>query len=388
MNLKMVLGTVLAIAVMFNATNLAVAADTDTKTDDDASKINQQKFSTIILDEDDYKNKKYEAKKLLFMTSSDGNGKLLFSDSPEIVETDGILYQDTIQGDGRLLYYHLNGTKDDKKIAVIAENLSDKDNEIKISRKAISGPSDDFLYLGEYAYVGKTALIRYFDKQEPETVVIPAKGKTLLYAPEDERIVPADRLVCGMFDFNAQEDVKLSVVMAPSTANLLEYVDEAPVLKADKHRLRGTYEGKDRYLTNVNPYIPEQMGSAYFYIGDNKTDLYKYGYDKTDSSITHNYGNYGVVYTFHPQVKGNGRTSYYLEPLGGIYAGAVSVRIGENGERTTIETPIRLIFYGRARNKSYYSYLGTYNNADDIYFEYTSPGASNLPVKIILIPED
>ena len=42
-----------------------------------------------------------------------------FSDSPETVEKDGILYQDTVKGNARLLYYHVNGTKQDKKIAVV-----------------------------------------------------------------------------------------------------------------------------------------------------------------------------------------------------------------------------------------------------------------------------
>ena len=45
----------------------------------------------------------------------DDDTTLLFSDSPETVEQDGILYQDTVKGDTRLLYYHLNGMKEDKK---------------------------------------------------------------------------------------------------------------------------------------------------------------------------------------------------------------------------------------------------------------------------------
>ena len=36
--------------------------------------------------------------------------KLLFSDSPEMVYETGILYRDTLQGEGRLFFHHVNGT--------------------------------------------------------------------------------------------------------------------------------------------------------------------------------------------------------------------------------------------------------------------------------------
>ena len=71
--------------------------------------------NTIVLANKDKDVEKYEADKLLFMETKDDDTTLLFSDSPETVEQDGILYQDTVKGDTRLLYYHLNGMKEDKK---------------------------------------------------------------------------------------------------------------------------------------------------------------------------------------------------------------------------------------------------------------------------------
>ncbi len=337
--------------------------------------------NTIVLNKNDDKTEKYEANKLLFMTTTEDDGKLLFSDSPETVEHDGILFQDTVKGDARLLYYHLNGMKENKKVAVVVENMAAKPNKISITRKATGGPSDDYLY------VGKTTLTRYFGEQQPESFTIEPNGKRLLYEPDGQRIVPSGGLVYGIFDFNADKDLKVTVVIAPENANLINYVKTAPILPKDVHRLRGTYNGKDRYLTNRNPYTPSRMGKAYFYIGDNKTDLYKYGFDSTDDTATQNFGNYGVIYTFHPRLNGDGQTSYYLKPIGGVYAGAMSVRIGKDGERKMIKTPDEMPFFGHEAEFNYYSYLGTYNNKDDVYFEYTPPGASNLPVEIILIPE-
>ena len=38
----------------------------------------------------------------------DTGGTLIFSDSPEYVRKNGILYTDTVTGDARILFYHLN----------------------------------------------------------------------------------------------------------------------------------------------------------------------------------------------------------------------------------------------------------------------------------------
>ena len=74
----------------------------------------------------------------------------------------------------------------------------------------------------------------------------------------------------------------MSVVIAPTDKNLLRYVNYEIILEKDHQE--ETYEGKERYLTNRRAYNPEEMGKV-FYIGDNKTDLYKYGKDNTDNSI-------------------------------------------------------------------------------------------------------
>ena len=236
--------------------------------------------NTIVLAKKDKDVEKYEADKLLFMETKDDDTTLLFSDSPETVEQDGILYQDTVKGDTRLLYYHLNGMKEDKKIAVVIQNMSDKSNVVKVTKEAVAGPSEDYLY------VGKVTMQRYFNSHETREIELAPYSKTFLRVEDDERIVPSGGLVYGLFDFYAQEPLKVSVVIAPTDKNLLRYVDYAPILEKYQHRLRGTYEGKERYLTNRRAYNPEEMGKAYFYIGDNKTDLYKYGKDNTDNSVT------------------------------------------------------------------------------------------------------
>ncbi|HJF84620.1 MAG TPA: hypothetical protein K8V65_03020, partial [Megamonas hypermegale] len=79
----------------------------------EGSEQEEAKPTTIVLDKNDDRVKEYEADKLLFMQSEDKGTTLLFSDSPETVLDDGVLYEDTVKGDTRLLYYHVNGTEQD-----------------------------------------------------------------------------------------------------------------------------------------------------------------------------------------------------------------------------------------------------------------------------------
>lgn len=337
--------------------------------------------NTVVISKHDKDVNNYEAEKLLFMQAQDDDTTLLFSDSPETVKDDGILYQDIVQGSARLLYYHLNDMNEDKKLAVVIENMSDEYNKVTLTKEAVAGPSADYLY------VGKVAMQRYFDNNEKKEITLAPYSKTFLRLEDNERIIPHGGLVYGIFDFNAQKSLKVSVVMSSLNRNLLRYVDYAPILPKDEQRLRGTYIGKERHLTNMLPYNPQKMGKAYFYIGDNKTDLYKYGVDKTDNSTTLNFGNYGIVYNIEPKFAGEGKVRIYLKPLGGVYAGAVAVKSGD-GDYKMISTPDELPFFGHEADFNYYAYLGTYDIKTPISILYTPPGASNLPIQMIFVPEN
>lgn len=55
------------------------------------------------------------------VTSISRGGKLLLSDSPEMVTEDGILYQDKVEGNARLFFYHVNATRIAKQMEVVLE---------------------------------------------------------------------------------------------------------------------------------------------------------------------------------------------------------------------------------------------------------------------------
>lgn len=315
--------------------------------------------------------------------SADVGGTLLFSDSPEVVERDGILYEDTVQGDVRLLYYHLNGTVKEKKVVVVVENETDEMAEVSISNYAMGGPSEDYLH------VGKTTQKEYFAKKNAGYCFVAAHSKKLLSPKFSRVIVKPEKLVYGVFDFTTKIPVKVSVMMMPANADPLKFIETAKVLPADRSRLRGTFTGMNRVIKAEKPYNGRKDGIVAVTLADGVLDRYRTGIDATDGSLVENYGNYGVLYKISLPVSGYGRTRYYLNPRGGVYAGALSVSSGKYEKiEEMVETPRNLPYFGDGRRITDTSYIGEYDASEEVWFEFSPPGASNLPARIILAPVD
>ena len=336
------------------------------------------------------------------VTSRDTGGTLLFSDSPEYVDRPGILYQDTVKGEVRVLYYHLNNTKVPQKVAVVLENASpeEKVNIVQVTRGGTAEPSEYYLW------VGKNTQRQYFGEKKIDVVLLLKDKKRLLQSGMDEIVLQPGQLVYGVYDFKVDHPVKTSVIMYPANANPLEFIEMAKVLPRDSVALRGTYKGMDREITSEREYDPERDGIVYIMLADNETDKYKVGVDATDGCRTVNYGNYGVLYKIAIPVKeGAPKVQYYLSPLGGTYAGTMTVRRDHSPYTKLIETPAGLGYFGdqtapepengsKAReegtalfgNHMELADLGRYDNSVSNCFEFSPPGASNLPVCLILMP--
>jgi len=316
------------------------------------------------------------------VVSADVGGTLLFSDSPETVEQDGILYTDTVQGKSRILYYHLNATKLNKKIAVVLENMSTDETDVAVSRGGMGVPSADYLS------VGKQTQTEYFKAPRLDRIHILGNGKRLLNSKMNQLIVEPGQLVYGVFDFETTVPVKVSVVMLPAEEDPLQFINRARILPADSHRLRGTFVGMDRIIKSEQSYDSSKDGAVYITLADDKNDEYRTGIDATDGSIVKNYGNYGILYKIHIPTKGLGKTKYYLMPRGGVYAGAMTVARAMNSSKDMILTPADRIFFGEKINVNELADLGTYNDFASTWFEFSPPGASNLPVDLVLIPAE
>lgn len=330
--------------------------------------------------------------------SYDTGGTLIFSDSPEYVKEVGVLYRDTVTGDARVLYYHLNDTPQPKKVAVVLETEADLAT-VTVTRGAAAAPSTDYLQ------VGKATQIGYFDTHElNERIYVTKERPRLLVPAMNETLLAPGQLVYGVYDFHANAPVRVSVIMYGADVDPFAFLRIARVLPRDEIALRGTFHGMNRVITAQKPYRPSMDGAVYFPIGDNLHDVYRHGIDATDGSSVVNYGNYGILYQINIPTMGRENTRYFLSPLGGVYAGAMRAESG--GKRVLLQTPAMRAYFGdqtlaespnvvQAREEGLLfltqytelSDLGMYAAGQSVEFEYSPPGASNLPVNIILMPE-
>ena len=128
--------------------------------------------------------------------TKDSGGVLLFSDSPEYVRDYGILYRDVVQGEARIFYYHVNVTARPGKLAVVLENLGQKNTQVVITRGGMAIPNTN------YFEVGKGLEIAYMHRAQPEKKVFLEAGGTALLQPAMEDLLEPQKLMSGDVRFS------------------------------------------------------------------------------------------------------------------------------------------------------------------------------------------
>lgn len=324
------------------------------------------------------KNADLHELKELPVTVTEQGGKLLLSDSPEMVPADGIMYQDTVNGNVRLFFHHVNATTELKKVVVLLVNETAAAADVVVSQYGLGGPGHDYLA------VGKKVQLDYLDKAGVELLTVPAKGTALLEPKLNDIIVMPDALVNGMYDFHTKVPLKVVVMMLPVDEDPAEFVKEAEILPADRERLRGSFWGYDRLVVPSQVYKSRQDGVLAITLADHKRDPFVAGIDATDGSPTLNYGNYGVLYKVFLPTVSNQKYAIYFNPRGGEYAGSLRVKYRRQ-EKDTVGLPADKLFFG-SKTVEDTDYIGEYDGGQSLWLTFSPPGASNLPVKIILIP--
>jgi hypothetical protein len=312
------------------------------------------------------------------VTMSEQGGKLMLSDSPEMVPADGIMYQDTVMGDVRLFFHHVNATKELKKVVVLLVNESRTAIDVVVNQYGLGGPSLDYLA------VGKIAQLNYLNQQEVELIEVPAKGTALLEPVLNETVVAPDALVNGIYDFQTKQPLKVVVMMLPVETDPAEFIKNAKVLPADSQRLRGTFSGRDRLIVPSQVYNSSRDGVMGITLADHKLDTFVAGIDATDGSPTLNYGNYGVLYRVFLPTAFEQKYAVYLNPRGGEYAGGLKVKYRRQ-EEAAVGTPADKLFFG-SKTVTDMAHLGDFAGGQSLWLTFSPPGASNLPVKLILAP--
>lgn len=334
------------------------------------------------------------------------DGVLIFSDSPEYVgNQSGILYEDRFKGAGRIYFYHVNHSEADRKMAIVLKNKSNQENIITVNRELVSWPSPDYFAVGR-----RLSRLEAENKLGiPKVYKLKADEKILLFPRLEKIAVKPNRLISGIVDFSSTDLVQVSTLMVPINDDAVAHYEEYAMLPNDSHRLRGTFIGAHRHIDVFPAYNPS-VGAAQLTINSSDGAYYVKGKDMTmgflrpesrikdieamarfipDASANFNdnsnRGNYGIDDTIQIATMGKGKYSLYFNTLGGPFAG--TIRISYKGKDTLWDLPdASYPFMGKG---TIYDtrYIGTYEGGYPLEIHFMSPGASNLPVRFMFIPE-
>ncbi|MFD2116739.1 stalk domain-containing protein [Paenibacillus yanchengensis] len=294
--------------------------------------------------------------------TNDTSRSLLMSDSPETFYQTGILYQDIINGKGRLYADHFNGTGETVGFAILATNTTDEPITVRTTRQGEVFPS---IYAN---LIGSEAMVDFLlDEMKPETMVVPP-FQTFIYK-QFPKFDPKQG-VNLMYDLETDGDLTFTFAAAKEVS---EDMLKMPKLPFEGH-IRGTFQiaGFDWDIDMAaNPISkPHKL-----VLGDGKVDLHYPGYDPQSGVDTVLKSNYGTIYKIN--IKNPEKMAVMLLPRAGVFKGPFKV----NGEIVKVPSTGTLTAFNGM------SILAkTTGEEDMLTLEYSPPANSSFPIHIIFYP--
>ena len=323
---------------------------------------------------------------------------LLLSDSPEYVgPVGGTLSAGTINGNGRIYFYHVNEMDQPHKIAIVLENQSAYPNTVHVMRQLKSVATPDYFAAGRD--LSRKDLEHPLDESPNArplySLSIPPQGRQLIFSDLENTPVYQDALFTGIVDIKTEAPIFARVMMLPMGMDAVDASHWAKNLPIDEIQLRGTYTGAKRNMEVTTPF-DTTLGGAFVEIGNDREDMFINGVDEMQNkAFVRDRGNYGVSYTLKIPTKGNEPFRLYFNPLGGPYSGSFTVKaLHQQGARRG-QTDTRTYHIGGADGISALGdgtildsrIMGNYNAGDLLTLNFMPAGASNLPIRFLLIPE-
>ncbi|WP_424951411.1 stalk domain-containing protein [Deinococcus sp.] len=286
---------------------------------------------------------------------------LLFSDSPEAPTQSGILYQDSLQGQARLLAYHVNALPGPARLYVVARNLESRPVEVRTERLGETAPTRI------EGLLGQVTLLDYFAAGGAQSVTIQPGESVAVYASPT---LSSGSGVNMMQDINASGRVELTFAMLedslPPTAQVLQQIGFMP---PDGKHQRGTFQGAVRPIHVTLGQLPARL-----VIGDGLVDPALTGTDALTGQPQRLLGNYGVLYDI--QVQGAAGTAVALSPRGGLYRGAMNIEDGP------VTQAIKLPKVGATATADSPTLL--WRPASNLFnIDFVPASGSNLPISLV-----
>ena len=323
---------------------------------------------------------------------------LLLSDSPEYVgPVGGTLSAGTINGNGRIYFYHVNEMDKPHKIAIVLENQSAYPNTVHVMRQLKSVATPDYFAAGRD--LSRKDLENPLDESPNArplySLSIPPQERQLIFSDLENTPVYQDALFTGIVDIKTEAPIFARVMMLPMGMDAVDASHWAKNLPIDEIQLRGTYTGSKRNMEVTTPF-DTALGGAFVEIGNDREDMFINGVDEMQNkAFVRDRGNYGVSYTLKIPTKGNEPFRLYFNPLGGPYSGSFTVKaLHQQGARRG-QTDTRTYHIGGADGITALGdgtildsrLMGNYNAGDLLTLNFMPAGASNLPIRFLLIPE-
>ncbi|MGV2967995.1 stalk domain-containing protein [Paenibacillus sp. AGC30] len=296
---------------------------------------------------------------------------LIRSNSPETVNTEGIVYKESSFGQTRFMIHHVNNTGKSVKMYVVATNNNAYTASIDQQNMGFAGPSP-------FATVaGKLSIDRWFQSMQNGTgqkkvYIQPGESKLIL---NDLSVLPMKQgqVISLYSDVFSDYELDYNIIMIEENKDPMEVLSSLPVLDRDGVHNRGTYPNATRIIT-----YDQEIGSkpARLPLGDNASDPNLVGTDPMAFTEASNAGNFGVLYKITLNNVAP-RTLISFNPRGGRYSGVALV----NGQVVQISTGKSVT----APNEQSVMYrTGSYGESVTILFS-AAPG-SNLPVNLLFTP--
>ena len=342
---------------------------------------------------------------------------LLFSDSPEMVYENGILYRDIVEGEGRVFFHHVNGTKNIRKLVVLmrpaggqmttitwgCRGIGDPDkeyynsarkgqtryftdykdfwkkarkNELKDKRDKRKKKNKGKSVLPDYSFYGKVPDLPVTMLARGDYMEVLSQGLNMSHA--GSRLKP-EQLLTGMFDFHASRPVEIIIMMCNPEDDIVKFSREAAVLPMDGHPLRGTYQNADLTYIIQKPIQVKWYQAGALCMASSEDSYFLKGTDRLTGKVTENHGNYGVVYHLLYSVAGEHPIELGINPWGGDFYGAGLMLSEDRAE--VLNLPGKSFFFGKGDELDDVFVHSPDHKRKDAEFIWSPPGASNLPIR-------
>lgn len=305
-------------------------------------------------------------------TYRDEASLLIRSNSPETVNTEGIVYQESSSGQTRFMIHHVNNTGKRVKMYVIATNNNPYPAVFEQQNMGFAGPTP-------FATVaGKLSIDKWF-----KSIQTGADQKKEYFEPGESKLILTElnktpmkegQVISLYSDAFSDYSLDYNVILVEENKDPFEALPTLPVLDRDGVHNRGTYPNATRVIT-----YDQQVGAtpARLPLGDNASDPNLVGTDPMAYTDASNAGNFGVLYKITLSNVAP-RTLISFNPRGGKYFGVALV----NGQ--VVQIVDGSISINTSSEQSVLYRTGSSSESVTILFS-AAPG-SNLPVNLLFTP--